>query len=159
MYKDDNAVAQVARALGIGLMAGVAGTLAISLSQRIDKKITGQQPSESPVKVAAKVLSVNPTSEEKKVKVSEEVHWAYGTSLGLVRGALCLIGLRGWTATAVHFVTIWAGENIMLPALKVSPSITKLSAKEIAKDGLHHAVYAVAAGLAYDAIDGCHSES
>lgn len=159
MYKDENTLAQVAKALGIGLMAGVAGTLAITLSQRIDKKITGQQPSKSPVKVAAKVLNVNPVSEEKKAKVSQEIHWAYGTSLGLVRGALHLMGVKSWTATAIHFVTIWAAENIMLPVLKVSPPITKLPAKEIAKDALHHAVYAVAAGIAYDAIDECHSES
>lgn len=154
MSYHQNALAKAGTAIGIGLMAGLAGTAAISVSQWIEMKITGRKPSATPVKVASKILDVNPTSEEKKAKVSEEIHWAYGTSWGMVRGGLRLAGLKGWAATATHFALVWGAENIMLPALKVSPPITKWSAKEIAKDGLFHAVYAVAAGLVYDAIAG-----
>jgi len=72
--------AEVATAMGKGLMAGAAGTLAITLSQMIEMKITKRKPSEAPAKAAEKVLDVKPATEEDKSKLSQEVHWAYGTT-------------------------------------------------------------------------------
>lgn len=148
-----NILAKTGMAVGIGLIAGLAGTAAISASQTIEMKLTGRKPSSSPVKVASKVLDIKPVSEEKTAKVSEEIHWAYGTSLGIIRGFYGLIGLKGWLATLTHFVTVWGIENVMLPGLDVSPPFTEWSGKEILTDGIHHAVYAVATGLVFDAID------
>jgi len=42
---------------------------------------------------------------------------------------------------------------VMLPAIDVAPPVKVWGGKEIGKDGLMHLVYAVAAGLVYDAID------
>jgi len=41
----------------------------------------------------------------------------------------------------------------MLPALEVAPPPWKSEPKEIAIDALHHAVYAVATGVAFAALD------
>jgi hypothetical protein len=41
----------------------------------------------------------------------------------------------------------------MLPKFKVAPPVTEEDPKAIAIDGFHHAVYAITAGLAYDALD------
>jgi hypothetical protein len=41
----------------------------------------------------------------------------------------------------------------MLPAFKAGPKATEEDAKTIVIDVMHHAVYATAAGLAYDALD------
>lgn len=48
---------------------------------------------------------------------------------------------------------MWDSEQVMLPALDVAPPIIEWGAKEIAVDTLHHAVYAVATGVAYSALD------
>jgi hypothetical protein len=53
----------------------------------------------------------------------------------------------------VHFAAIWGTSMIMLPKFKAAPPVTEEDAKTIAIDGLHHAVYALAAGAAYNALD------
>lgn len=150
---------ELGTAIGIGVMAGIVGTAAITISQMIEMKIDKREPSSAPADAVSKVLDMQPTDEEKKAKVSEQIHWAYGTSWGIVRGLISLTGLKGWKATLAHFAAVWGTENVMLPSLDLAPPATEESAKTISIDGLHHAVYAVAAGLAFDAIAKKTSET
>jgi hypothetical protein len=150
---EENTPAEVASVIGKGLLAGLAGTLAITISQMIEMKITGREPSEAPVKVASQVIGVAPANDGEKEKVSNEIHFAYGTSWGAVRGLIGLAGLKGIPATLVHFGAIWATELIMLPKYDAAPPATEQEPKSLAIDALHHAVYAVATGLVYDALD------
>jgi len=150
----NTALSKLGSAIGAGLLAGLAGTAAITVSQMIEMKITGRKPSNTPVEAASKVLDVDAVSEAKKPKVSQEIHWAYGTTWGITRGLLSLSGLNGWTATLAHFAAIWGTEQVMLPSLKVAPPINEEEPKTIGIDIIHHAVYALAAGLVYEAIQG-----
>lgn len=151
--REENILGELGSTIGKGLLAGIAGTAAITLSQMIEMKLTERGPSEAPVKAVSKVAGLQPTTEETKAQASQEIHWAYGTAWGVARGLIALTGLKGWKATALHFGAIWATSMIMLPALEAGPSVKEEDTKTIAVDGLHHAVYAVAAGLAYDALD------
>ncbi|MFD1255493.1 hypothetical protein ACFQ3S_01685 [Mucilaginibacter terrae] len=150
---ENNALGELASAVGKGLLAGLAGTVAITVSQMIEMKITGRGPSEAPVKVASEILGAAPANEGEKEKLGNEVHFAYGTSWGAVRGLLGLAGLKGIPATLVHFGAIWATELIMLPKYDAAPPVDEQEPKSLAIDALHHAVYAVATGLVYDALD------
>ena len=150
--KEPTALAELGTVIGVGLMAGLAGTLAITISQMIEMKITGREASDTPANAVREVLDIKPVTESKAKEVSNKIHWVYGTSLGLIRGALGLAGLRGLSATAIHYAAIWGGELLMLPALKVVPPVTKEKPKAIATDGFHHLVYAIAAGVAFDTI-------
>ena len=140
-------------ALGKGLLAGLAGTAAITSSQMIEMKITGRKPSEAPAKAATKVLDVKAINIQHRPKFSQEVHWAYGTSWGVTRGLLALSGLKGWAATAIHFGAVMGTAMVMTPALKVAPPVKEWGVKGILTDAMHHAVYALAAGLFFDAIN------
>jgi hypothetical protein len=66
--------AEIAGAIGKGLMAGAAGTLAITLAQMIEMKITKRKPSAAPAEAAEKVLKVKPETEEVKQKFSQQIH-------------------------------------------------------------------------------------
>ena len=170
-------LSKVGGALGRGLIAGLAGTVAITISQMIEMKITGRGNSSAPVKVAGKALGVEPRGKadlelekekekensnqeeklEEKVEANKEkftqiMHFTYGTSWGIARGFLDLAGVRGAPATLAHFGAIWGAALVMLPAAGASKPITKWPAQQIAVDVLHHAVYAVAAGAVYDAM-------
>ncbi|WP_199269774.1 hypothetical protein [Mucilaginibacter lacusdianchii] len=151
--KQENAWGELGSALGKGLIAGLAGTAAITLSQIIEMSITKRESSDAPIKVASQVTDVQPTSEETKAKVNQEIHWAYGTSWGIARGLIGLTGLKGLPATLVHFGAIWGTALVMLPKYDAAPPVTEEPPKTIAIDALHHAVYALAAGLVYDALD------
>lgn len=139
-------------AIGKGLIAGFAGTVAISAAQVVEMRMTKRKSSNTPVDAAGKVLGVAPTSDENAAKFNNMVHWFYGTVWGLPRGFLELTGLRGVIAGTIHFLGIWIGGMILLPALKVSSPPWKWGAKSIVMDGLLHIVYAVGAGIVYGLI-------
>jgi hypothetical protein len=150
---ENNALGELGAAIGKGLLAGLAATAAITLSQMIEMKITKREPSEATLKVAEETIGLKPASRGEKQKLSQEIHWSYGTVWGISRGLISLTGLKGLPATLLHFGAIWGTAMVMLPKFKAAQPVYKESAKAIAIDGFHHAVYAVTAGLAYDALD------
>jgi hypothetical protein len=150
---ENNALGELGGAIGKGLLAGLAATAAITLSQLIEMKITKREPSEAPVKVVSETVGAKPAHKEDKEKLSQEIHWAYGTAWGISRGIIGLTGLKGLPAALVHFGAIWGSSLIILPQFKAAPPITEEEPKAIAIDAFHHAVYAVTATLVYDAID------
>lgn len=139
--------------IGRGLISGLAGTAAITLSQEIERKITKRPPSFAPADAASKALSIEASDREEWGKFSNEVHWTYGTIWGVGRGLLSLIGLKGWPATAIHFAAIYYTAITIEPDFEVAPPINEWSKKEIAVFALHHVAYAVVAGLVFDAIN------
>lgn len=150
---ENNALGELGSALGKGLLAGLAATAAMTLSQMIEMKITQREASDAPVKVAEDTAGLTAATEADKQKLSQELHWSYGTAWGVARGLIGLTGLKGWPATLVHFGAVWGTALVMLPKHDAAKPINEQEPKEIAIDALHHAVYAVTAGLVYDAID------
>ncbi|MBE7178040.1 MAG: hypothetical protein INR69_16680 [Mucilaginibacter polytrichastri] len=143
---------QLGAAIGKGILAGVVGTAAITLSQMIEMRITGRESSDAPVKAADEVLGVKPKTPEQKELLSQEMHWAYGTAWGIARGLISLTGLKGLPASLLHLGAVWGTSMIMLPALKAAPPVTEETPEEVGVDGLHHAIYAVTTGIVYDAM-------
>ncbi len=73
--------------------------------------------------------------------------------MGLPRSIMGLFGLKGLPATAALHFAINKLQVLAVPtSLKVAPPLKEWSVKEFAVDALHHAVYAIAAGLVYDAL-------
>jgi hypothetical protein len=143
----------VAAAFGKGIFAGLAGTAAMTLSSTIEMKLRRRPASSTPALAAVKVLGVEPVDEEAKARFSNLVHWGYGTAWGGARGLLAAAGLSGPAATTAHLGAVWGSEQVMLPALGVTPPLTEWGVKEVAIDALHHLVYAGATGVAYSLLD------
>ncbi|WP_199501946.1 hypothetical protein [Mucilaginibacter conchicola] len=150
---EDNALGALGSAIGKGLLAGLAATAAMTLSQSIEMKITKRESSDAPLKVAGDVSGVAPASPEEKPKLNQEIHWSYGTAWGVARGLIGLTGLKGLPATLLHFGAVWGTALVMLPKHDAAKPIDEQKPKDIAIDVLHHGVYALAAGLVYDALD------
>jgi hypothetical protein len=90
----------VAAAVGKGLFAGAAGTVAMTVSSTIEMKLRGRPPSSAPARAAAKLLGIQPVDKRAEARFSNIVHWGYGTAWGGVRGLLAAAGLSGPAATA-----------------------------------------------------------
>ena len=142
----------VAGRVGRGLLAGFIGTVAMTVSSTIEMRLRSRPGSTTPAKAAEKVLGVEPTSKAAERRFSNVVHFGYGTAWGAVRGVLDVVGLRGPAASVVHFGVMWPAALVMLPALRVAKPPTEWGGTELAIDGFHHTVYAVATGAAYDAL-------
>ena len=145
---------RLAEAIGKGLVAGFAGTAAMTLSSTLEMKLRGRAASSAPADATAKVLGIASFADDAaKARFGTLVHWGYGTGWGVVRALLGLAGLTPAQATAAHLAAVWGNEAAMLPALDVAPPFWTWGAEEVAIDVLHHVVYAAATGLAYELLD------
>ncbi len=151
---DRGLAGRLAGAVGKGLLGGLVGTAAMTISSTIEMKLRERGGSSAPEDAASEVLGIEDfDDEEAEERFGSLAHWGYGTGLGAIRGLYGATGMPSSAATTAHFVTVWGAEQVMLPALDVSLPATEWGAEEIAVDAWHHGVYAVATGLAYDWLD------
>lgn len=149
-------IGRIAGRIGIGLVAGAAGTAAMTLVQKIEMKMTDREPSTMPAEAVDEIADLAPEDEEKRERFSNLVHWGYGTSLGAVRGVLASTPLPATAADAAFFAAIWAAPMVVLPALDLSPPPTEWDAGTLAKDFGHHLVYASTVALAWRMLNSDH---
>ena len=146
-------IGTVADAIGKGLVAGFAGTAAMTVSSTLEAKLRGRAPSSAPARATAKVLGIKEFEDGvAAARFNDLSHWGYGTSWGILRGLLGATGMSGKAATAAHGAAIYGAAQVTLPALEVAPPSVFWGKDEIAIDAFHHAVYAAATGLAYELI-------
>jgi hypothetical protein len=142
-----------ASSIGRGLVAGFAGTAAMTASSTLEAKLRGRAPSSAPARATAKVLGIESFEDAvAQARFNDLSHWGYGTGWGIVRGLLDAAGLPPRKATAAHGFAVWGGAQMTLPALDIAPPSVFWSKEEIAIDALHHMVYAVATGIAYELV-------
>jgi hypothetical protein len=145
------AMRRFAEAVGRGLVAGVAGTAAMTVSSTLEMKLRGREPSSAPADAAAKVLGLDGFADDAaKQRFGTLVHWGYGTGWGAVRGLLGLAAPSPAAATAAHLGAVWGSEAVMLPSLGVAPPVWTWGAEEVAIDVGHHIVYAAVTGAVYE---------
>jgi hypothetical protein len=141
--------------IGTGLVAGLAGTAAMTVSSTVEARIRGRAPSSAPARATAKVLGIKEFETDlDRARFNDLSHWGYGTGWGVVRGLLSSAGLSGRAAIAAHGAAIYVAAQLTLPALEIVPPSVFWGADEVAIDAFHHLVYATAAGIAYDLLDG-----
>jgi hypothetical protein len=146
---------RLARAIGNGLVAGFAGTAAMTLSSTIEARLRGREFSDAPARATAKLLGIKEFEDARsKARFSDLSHWGYGSGWGVARGLMREFGLDARKATPAHFAAVWGSALVMLPALEVAPPVVFWNRKEIAIDVFHHLVYATAAGVAYELLAG-----
>jgi hypothetical protein len=146
-------VTKVAGAIGEGLLAGVAGTAAMTISSAVEAKLRGRPSSTAPARATKKVLGIRDFEDGiAEARFSDLSHWGYGTGWGVVRGLLGATRMPARKATAAHGAAVWGSAQVMLPALEVAPPAVFWGKDEVAIDAFHHAVYAVATGIAYELI-------
>ena len=148
-------VENLAGAVGKGLIAGFAGTAAMTVSSTLEAKLRGRAPSDAPARATAKMLGIKEFEDAvAQARFNDLSHWGYGTGWGLVRGLLSAAGLSPRAATAMHGAAIYGAAQVTLPALEIAPPIVFWPKQEIAIDAWHHSVYALATGIVYDLLDG-----
>jgi hypothetical protein len=146
---------KVASSIGKGLVAGFAGTAAMTVSSTLEARLRGRTPSSAPARATAKMLGIASFEDAvARARFNDLSHWGYGTGWGVVRGLLDTAGLPPRRATVAHGAAVWGSAQIALPALDIAPPAVFWPKQDIAIDALHHAVYAIATGLAYQLLNG-----
>ena len=144
------ALGKLSSAIGDGLVAGFVGTAAMTVSSTLEARLRGRAPSTAPARATAKALGIAEFEDDiARARFNDLSHWGYGTGWGVVRGVLGATGMRPAKATAAHGAAVWGSAAVTLPALDVAPPFVFWGREEVAIDLFHHAVYAVATGIAY----------
>ncbi len=144
----------LAAGIGKGVLAGLAGTGAMTISSTVEAKLRKRAFSTAPARAAAKVLGIEKFEDDRaQARFSDLVHWGYGTGWGVARGVMRVLGFSPLLATPAHFAALWGGELVMLPALEVAPPVVLWEPEEIAIDVFHHLVYVGATALAYERLN------
>ena len=147
------ALRKTASAIGDGLVAGFLGTAAMTVSSTVEARLRRRAPSTAPARATAKALGIRAfDSELAEARFNDLSHWGYGTGWGVVRGLLGATGMPPAKATAAHGAAVWGSAAVTLPALEVAPPFVFWGRTEVAIDVFHHAVYALATGLAYEVV-------
>jgi hypothetical protein len=147
------ALSRLSAAVGDGLVAGLAGTAAMTASSTIEARLRHRPASSAPARATRTALGITDFEDDlARARFNDLSHWGYGTAWGVVRGLLGASRLRAVPASAAHGVAVWGSGAVTLPALDVAPPVVFWGKEEIAIDLLHHAVYATASGLAYELI-------
>jgi hypothetical protein len=146
-------VATVADAIGKGLIAGFAGTAAMTVSSTLEARLRGRAPSSAPARATAKMLGIKEFEDGiAQARFNDISHWGYGTGWGVLRGLLAATGMPSKVATAAHGAAIYGAAQVTLPALEIAPPSVFWAKEDIAIDAFHHTVYAAATGIAYELI-------
>jgi hypothetical protein len=141
-------------AVGKGLMAGLAGTAAMTASSTAEAKLRGRPFSDAPARATARALGIKDFEDDQaKARFNDLSHWGYGTGWGVVRGLLGVTGMPAKRATLLHLAAVWGSAQVTLPALDIAPPAIYWEKEEVAIDLFHHTVYAVATGVAYELIE------
>ena len=138
-------------ALARGAVAGLAGTVAMTMAQQLEMAATGRAPSSVPGQVAARLLGRR--EELDAARLSTPAHWGFGVATGALRGALAEAGLRGMAGHAAFLALMWAGDAVLYKSVGVADWPWRWTGPDLARDLGFDAVYAAVTGLAYDALE------
>lgn len=142
---------RIAHAIGRGLLAGLVGTAAMTVSSTLEAKARNRAASTAPADAARAVLGIEKfSSDAAEQRFSQLVHWGYGTGWGVGRGLLRTLGLSRRAASIGHFVLVYGSEQVLLPRLDVAPPATEWGATEVTIDAWHHVVYVAATAVAFE---------
>lgn len=140
-------------AVGKGLVAGAAGTAAMTGYQLAVANLRGSGSSSAPAEVGRRIIEGvfhRQVPEDRMDALNNAMHVAYGTGWGPVYGvAQSSLGLPAAHHGALFGTLVWGASLVQLPAMKIAPPVWKTPRLEIALDLSYHLVYGLAVAGAY----------
>lgn len=143
-------------------------TLAAASDQLIRKAITARQQGE-PIQLdivgaivgpwlfgadtVGKLIGLTPADDAAKRRFSLVVHWSYGTAWGISLGLMELAGLRGPLAMGALLGEVLGAEMVAWPAMGLYGPPKGWGQQAVVASVYQHAIYALAAGLTFDALN------
>ena len=141
---------QTLDAVSRGLVAGVIGTVALTLAEKAEMKVTGRAPSSVPGQVGTKLTNRDPARDPDRVeRLDPVVHWAHGIGLGAVRGGLDRAGLSPLAATLAFYPLVFGADAALYRALGIADAPWSWPRAELATDLFGKGVLAFATSAAY----------
>ncbi len=131
---------QVGAGVTAGALAGVAGSLALALTDYIERKYVNQSDSATSEK-AQDALGLSDQPDTKSGWAEHVAHFGYGAVAGAIRGGILALGFTGIPGKLLYWGTTALSAKTILPAVGLKPRLEK-PAPNIFANITHHLIYA-----------------
>lgn len=153
----DNDTPTPLHALAQGLLAGAAGTAAMTAAQTALYRIQGSEGSTTPAEVAKRVIRGvfhRRVDERHTDRLNTLMHVGYGTGWGIPFGiTMGSIDASPLPAGLIFGTAVWAASLVELPLMKLAPPVWRYSPGQLASDLGFHLVYGLGAATAWAVVD------
>ncbi|MEU5362410.1 hypothetical protein ABZ354_02690 [Streptomyces sp. NPDC005925] len=140
------------RALWQGLLAGTAGGVVMTLSEKVEQAVTGRPDSHVPARVLQRLTGLPERPGTQPLPVNWAMHHGQAAILGILRSIMAQSGLRGPIASTQFTIVRLTNDQILENATGVGAPPTTWPRRELVVDLLHKAVYAFTTGAVADAL-------
>ena len=144
--------AVIARGTWKGMVAGVAGTAAMQISEKLEQRLTGRPNSYIPAHTLERFLGLATKPDKDRVAMNQAAHWALGVVPAALRGIMSEGGMRGPLASLMFFATRFTTDETMENVAGTGKPPWAWPTREVAPGMLHKAVYAFTTGAVADAL-------
>lgn len=138
------------KAITGGLLAGLAGVAAMTLTEKLEQLITRRPDSYMPAHTLERLLKVPHKPDEQRLLMNWTMHWGQGILLGMVRGYMASKGLRGPVGSFLFMNLRLANDQTLENATGVGAPPWTWPVDEQVIDLLHKGVYAFTTGIIAD---------
>ncbi|WP_448641522.1 hypothetical protein [Geodermatophilus sp. URMC 63] len=134
-----------------GALAGLAGTAAMTLAEKVEQQVTGRPDSYVPGRTLIALTTGRRLPESARPPVVNHVmHWGTGATVGALRGVWSASGLRGWRASAWHTSVRLATDQTLENATGVGDPPWTWSRRDRVVDVAGKALYSFVTGAVAD---------
>jgi hypothetical protein len=135
------------RAAGIGAIAGLIGVAAMTLSEKLEQRLTRRPDSYIPARALLTLLGRHPTDADRPWAWNHAMHWGTGALVGMLRGVWAAVGMRGPQAHVAYTSLRLAIDQTVENATGVGAPPRTWPLQERIIDYLHKGVFAIVTGL------------
>ena len=149
--RDSDAAKELAKMVGLGMLAGVAGSVVMTAFQKfIEMPISGRKDSYQPARLAKKLLPIDPPRDDRaRKRLNYAMHYALGAMWGGAYGLAAYTGRRGARAVSWVFPTIYTNDVVVSTTLGLGKP-WKWSRKEFTVDVVDKFVQVAATSFIFD---------
>ena len=134
-----------------GLVAGAVGTVAMTVGEKVEQRLTGRPSSFVPARVLARLSGAE---ERESVALNWAMHYGQGALVGVLRSVMANAGLRGPVASSKFAVVRLTTDQVLENATGVGAPPETWPRSELVVDLVHKGVYAFVTGLVADRLAG-----
>ena len=142
----------IGRGAGKGMIAGLAGTAAMMLTEKVEQKFTGRPNSFIPAHTLERFLGLPTKPDAERSWMNQAAHWALGIIPAALRGIMAEGGMRGPLSSGMFLVTRLSTDETMENVAGTGKPPWSWPLEQAIPDVFHKAVYAFATGAVADAL-------
>ncbi len=134
-----------------GLVAGLAGTMIMTVGEKLEQRLSGRPDSYVPAQVLARLAGLPEQPRRSRVR-NLVMHYGQGAVVGVLRAVMANAGLRGPWASTMFTVVRLTSDQILENATGVGAPPQTWPRRELVVDLIHKTVYGFTTGAVADAL-------